>query len=788
MRIEKLSKISGYRIFRNYRWPADLQSFSRFNLIYGWNGAGKTTLSCLFRALEKKTSVLEGDVEFAISGGVVRGQDVSTASIPEVRVFNRDSVDRSVFESKSAQLAPIYYIGEESAAKQREVETLKAEERAITEQIASVQAEKKRAEKSLEEFCSDKALEIKRLLTRQGGGRYSTYNSARYKAAAGLLSSGGFVSLQEEERQTLQAVAFSNEMPALPGVPEPRVDVYGLVKELSELLKREVTSNPIEFILDKPDASSWVQAGISIHEHYGSRDCIYCGGVLSGERVRALGDHFNDQVKQLNAEVDSLVKRIASARNSIETASLPSRAELYPHLASEYEKHLTTFRAFQQNLVRVLDRMVAALQAKKDSPFKAMAFDLVPFELDKERDGVLLSILKLLAAAATPLGGFWAASSIDRISELVAQHNEHSSQFSDQIYRAQEMLEKDFIFLSIETYLERLGEPARLAGEEANAAADRAGLMARISTLESEIVEHRRAVEELNAELASYLGHSDVQFEVLETGYRIVRNGVPASNLSEGERTAIAFMYFLKSLRGTDFDLESGVVVVDDPVSSLDSNSLYSAFSFMKDRLTSAGQLIVLTHNFEFFRLVKNWLHHMRKVQMPAGGSRQDVSYYMLRTYRDNMGRRSEIGSLDGLLLDYESDYHYLFSLVFSAAASPEEGALEQAYTLPNVARRLLEAVFAFKSPGISGLQKQMDAANFDAAVKTRILRFLHVHSHSERVGGMDHNLFALSEARSVMRDVLRLVGSIDRQHYERMVVAVGRQVAELDLAMDGVS
>ncbi len=42
---------------------------------------------------------------------------------------------------------------------------------------------------------------------------------------------------------------------------------------------------------------------------------------------------------------------------------------------------------------------------------------------------------------------------------------------------------------------------------------------------------------------------------------------------SEGERTAIAFLYFLKSLQDKSFDLANGIVVIDDPVSSLDANA-----------------------------------------------------------------------------------------------------------------------------------------------------------------------------------------------------------------------
>ena len=102
--------------------------------------------------------------------------------------------------------------------------------------------------------------------------------------------------------------------------------------------------------------------------------------------------------------------------------------------------------------------------------------------------------------------------------------------------------------------------------------------------------QHRRPAEELNKELASYLGRDELRFDVEQNGYKIMRGAQPALHLSDGERTSIAFLYFLKSLKATDFDLESGIVVIDDPVSSLDANSLFSAFGYMKARTAAAGQ------------------------------------------------------------------------------------------------------------------------------------------------------------------------------------------------------
>ncbi|WP_202758383.1 AAA family ATPase [Delftia acidovorans] len=84
-------------------------------------------------------------------------------------------------------------------------------------------------------------------------------------------------------------------------------------------------------------------------------------------------------------------------------------------------------------------------------------------------------------------------------------------------------------------------------------------LRRQIAVLEQKVRQHRRPAEELNKELASYLGRDELRFDVEQNGYKIMRGDRPAPHLSDGERTSIAFLYFLKSLNATDFDLETGI-------------------------------------------------------------------------------------------------------------------------------------------------------------------------------------------------------------------------------------
>ena len=149
-------------------------------------------------------------------------------------------------------------------------------------------------------------------------------------------------------------------------------------------------------------------------------------------------------------------------------------------------------------------------------------------------------------------------------------------------------------------------------------------------------------LKKLNEDLHQYLGHDEVRLEVRDTGYVLTRRGEPAQSLSEGERTALALLYFLKSLRDRRFNMSQGVVVLDDPVSSLDSNSLYLAVGFIRERTQDAAQLFLLTHNFTFFREIRYWFKHT-KGQNSGNVERRPAKFYMLERIPGSNPRTTRI-------------------------------------------------------------------------------------------------------------------------------------------------
>ena len=263
-------------------------------------------------------------------------------------------------------------------------------------------------------------------------------------------------------------------------------------------------------------------------------------------------------------------------------------------------------------------------------------------------------------------------------------------------------------------------------------------------------------------------GRADIQLKATDAkdGYQITRNGIFAKNLSEGEKTALAIVYFITKIKEAGFDLKNSVIVVDDPVSSLDSGAIFQAFSFLKESIKDAGQIFILTHHFDFFRQVKNWFRYLKK--------EETVSYYMMTCGDDGGVRKSQLIQIDKLLIDYESEYHFLFSVLYNFSEKKNID-LEKMYPLPNVARKFLESFLAFRVPVFKksepNIYNRLKEVKFDETKKTRINRFVETHSHPRYESGVqDFDMTVLSETPAVIADLLELVKAEDEKHYNFLV------------------
>ncbi|MCQ2729659.1 AAA family ATPase [Helicobacter pylori] len=136
-----------------------------------------------------------------------------------------------------------------------------------------------------------------------------------------------------------------------------------------------------------------------------------------------------------------------------------------------------------------------------------------------------------------------------------------------------------------------------------------------IKELEKNMVSIKPIVNEINTLLKGY-GFTNFGLACTEDEkfYRIQREcgQLVGETLNEGEVTFITFLYYYHLAKGSlkENDISKNkVLVIDDPISSLDSNILFIVSVLVKDLMketmeekTNIKQVIILTHNTYFYK------------------------------------------------------------------------------------------------------------------------------------------------------------------------------------------
>lgn len=775
MRLTRINRISDHRLFRAFTWPADLPDFGRFNVIYGWNGTGKTTLSNLLRLLMTRERPTEGHVEFRIDQHAVSNVNLAAAPLPSVRVFNRQFIDASVFEVPRSQLAPIFFLGEDSVEKQKRIEDSKAELPRLHQLLLQRQSKNSTASNDYETFCTDHARVIREMLTAPGGA-YNNYDKRNVKEAMRALTpdtSKAHV-LEEAQKAALRKAKDGRALERVSRVTTEYPDVAAMTEAAQRLLARTVTSQIIEALAADAEVAQWVGSGLPLHSgNHASETCRFCGQVMPARRLHELEAHFNDEFTAFQNELTMMIGVVEQAQSAVRSIVVPEKGLLYEDLRLAFAQSASTLSLHRGNVLLYLDALKRALAAKKASPFKTLellAFLAGASSGTAQPMSTLETIFSAIVGGAGALGALLGRDAVARMNELIDAHNARTENFTAEVEKARKALELAYVAEAFEKHQAKALSVTASLSDVREVEQLIARTKSSIAALEAEIRQHHRPADELTAEIQAYLGRDELALETSDTGYAITRYGEPALNLSEGERTAIAFLYFLKSLQDASFDLKNGIVVIDDPVSSLDANALFSAFGFMQHRTKDAGQLFILTHNFSFFRLVRNWFNNQPGQRKEDIAKRPSRFYMLASAWQDNR-RIAALAPLDPLLHEFESEYHYLFKRVFEEATRMSAAvSLAEYYGLPNIARRLLEAFLAFRVPGRSNeLYQQLELIDCDQGAKTRILRFLHTHSHHGRIADPEHDPSVLAETPAVLRDVLSLIEKVDPGHYAGM-------------------
>lgn len=746
--ITRVAKIKDCPSFVDFS-SADLPEFKRYNLIYGWNGSGKTSFSRVLRSFELRenyyiNSERVPEFEFTLKNGNSIDQNDLTA-FPNIRVFNKDFIEDSVFGTSGPK--PIFFLGKENKEDKETITKIEGELQVLIGDRDSKKALFEKSKTSKNKLLSEKARDIKNSLTTTRLDKYRNYERPNLEETINNkseeLKTFDSYKLDKDRLVALQKAIQQTTKSTINPLPLPNFDISDILTEAKELLQKTVTSQIIEALKSDDALGKWVEHGLIIHKERELAICAFCNQTIPKNRLLDLENHFNQDYQNLIESVRHLKEKCSTRKVA---TNFPDASNFYEDLASEYLNKKKEAGGLIDAFSKRLDSVISVLERKEQNPFSQL--NLEEFAPIDEKP-------------------------TQEINQIIAHHNMISENFDKQLNENKHALEMHHIVEFIDTYNELLGEIKTLES-------DHSSLVKTITVREQEIrgrkgklISHHIPAQHINGDLEQFLGRSDIQLTATDEqeGYQITRNGEVAKDLSEGEKTALAIVYFLTKINEEGFDLKNGVIVIDDPVSSLDSSAIFQAFGFIKESIKGAGQILILTHHFDFFRQVKNWFSHCNK---------NDREYFMVICREENStSRKSAIIKIDKLLIDYESEYHFLFSVLYKFTKEKEKH-LEEMYPLPNIARKFLESFLAFRVPTLvdkrtePALFHRLDKIDFDSKKKVRIRRFIETHSHPRYESGVqDFDMTILGETPGILNDLLELVAHEDKKHYDLLVESI---------------
>lgn len=743
----------GIHVDRTARTPS--LNLRKYNLIYGFNGSGKSTLSRLFSSLQV------GELHSKLPGGCafeVELDDGSTYGFPtnskgleqRLLVFNNDYIEQNL-QWAAGIASPVFYIGAEQAEAAAELTKIEG-------QIASAQTAKElavAAEKTADKAFSTFKRERARLVA-----SHLHLSSRKYEAPAlskdfeSWKDSADPMLTKDELIAAEDTLRLDEPMPRIEPISFDGSTIVTAYRFIVEICSQSLTTVALDEVQRYPDMLLWLKDGHQFHEANEVANCLYCGNAVTDERRAKLTAALDDQIDQFVARLNKTSERLHNVLSTL--ADVEKHAPERDAFVTELRESIGIARAEVSKKTETtsahLRALVDVLQAKLQRPASSVDTSNLSEEADVAADA------EELAHAITALNG------------IVDAHNSSVADFANHKTDAERLVRRHFL-VECRTDYGQLAADFTAAGDKvASNSAALDGLRNSATELRQKIRTHGPAAAAINKLVASYLGHAELTIYPIENGYQLRRHGSPMTGApSEGEKTAIALSYFLSSIEADNRKMKDVIVVVDDPVSSLDTKALNFACSLVRNRLDKAAQVIILTHNLQCMNeFRKGWKAKAR----PSDGKDPTATFLFIDVGLPvgQTKRSSTIVEMSKLLREYDSEYYFLFSHVlrFIDKANTHD---DHGYMMPNVMRRVLDVFLAFKCPGGSGLVGQMDKLyksypDLDRDKLTALERLSQVESHSDNLDDLlSFSSMTLEETRAAAVALIEMMTKVDAQH-----------------------
>lgn len=593
--IIQINKLKRFGIYQNYSWGT-IDDFKKKNLVYGWNYSGKTTLSKLFQILEfkdKNRCFSGSEIEITTFDGTTKktyNQETINSFPYTVKVFNSEYINRIfTWDEPKSGFNPIsFYLGDTAGNLKDKIKKLEA----INKRLSALQENKyKPIIETFESYNKQnghftrKAKDIRDNYL-PGVFNPTTFDKGDFNTIVNevKVNIDGYILDETERDLTKREAQAENKF-------DKQIENFRIHENLERIsikvksILEDSAPKAISFpsLEDDPVLFDWVQKGIPLHKN--STECKFCTKQLPESRIDDLNSFYSKKLKEIQDSIAELYKLINDERNIVEV-KFPNKKVIAVPFQTEYEQAINSYE-IQKNIYKdKLSILEKDLKSKGSSIFSSI-------------ESTNIDIISLV-------------NHFESIEGVLKKHNKWLEEFEERKSTAIQKILKHYVaeYIQTEDYLEKENNKELAANLIERIEAKIADNILLLKSYNEQLSSTAKGQGELNDILEILLHRDDIKIEIRDDKFRLERSGHSAEHLSEGEKSAIAFAYFLtelKSLRKDDPPkLPNTLIFIDDPISSLDSNHIFQVRSLLKDffKTDDFGQLFISTHNFEFFSVL----------------------------------------------------------------------------------------------------------------------------------------------------------------------------------------
>ena len=804
--------IDKFGSFQNFVWPDSIEGkaanttyFKRLNILYGRNYAGKTTLSRIFRSLEtgalpskyaKPKFTLHGDRGHVDEGLSTQGSAADRHY--DIWVYNSDFVQDNLsflVSEVGGDIKAFAIVGAENKKIALEIAEIDAKLGSIKDNAGLYyrQDEKKIDRNRCAESHRVASASLEDKLRLHANNKIKVnrdygsalYNISRIREDIAEVKRLGMkpltIDAATKKHQLLKQVAMRSI--------DQSVEInlkLGLINLVAQaLLSKSIQpTQAIQELLNDATLQAWVKQGMPLHKE--KRDtCAFCLQDLPREIWETLGAHFNQESSDMESSLVECIELIDAEIKDVVHNSLTFDAELfYADLRPSFEAQrfslATSLERYEQDLAQLRRK----LDLRRNSLFHPVSMPV------SEHDPDLIQ------------------QCVENINELLKKHNSRNDSLPADRESARNQLRLSDVASLIDT-IQYDAELTRIEKLESatNAAKDAyEAVTLEIKRMEDNRVnlESRQQDESLGARavnvlLNNFFGHDGLELVVRDdkaktaVKFEVMRGEQPAFNLSEGERSLIAFCYFMAKLQESMRLSSDQIIYIDDPISSLDGNHIFFVFSLIDTLIASPvkeengsksyryKQLFISTHNLEFLKYLKRLPFPKTRENSERGQKKDasDLAYFLLERNRTG----SKLRLMPRYLREYITEFQYLFHQIYKCrCASDDDKDNEAFYGFGNNLRKFLEIFLFFQYPHLGDqdekqerLRKYLGPKNSHAV--TLIWRLVNEFSHLESEPDRSLKPIDVPEMAKVASLILDRMKEKDVEQYESLLLSVGESL-----------